>query len=278
MWVRSAGSAGPRQPERDHRDAEIGIDISGQRSKSVDEIEPNSVEAVITQWAEEVCPVWPGRIERLHWGLPDPATDDPGVAAEAMLARFRTTRDEIQRRLIALAATRPPAGVTIDAPHASDLPAIEALIKQGELPAEVVRDAFPDAYVVARREWRIVGVAALERHGDAGLLRSVAVSPSERGRGTGIALVANRLTHADGACVYLLTTTAAPFFTRFGFVQIRRDEAPEPLQASPELSALCPSSATCMTLRPFAEKPVCTKRTVYGLTGLGHSRLGRPSK
>jgi thioredoxin type arsenate reductase len=225
---------------------EVGIDIAGHRSKSVDEVDPTSVDCVVTLCADEVCPVWPGRIERLHWSLPDPAASNPSASSEATLERFRVTRDAIRERLLALAANRPPAGLTLDAPRADELPAIESLIAANELPVAVVRDGFPAAYVVARRADRIVGVAALERHGDAALLRSVAVARSERGHGTGIALVANRLLHADGARVFLLTTTAARFFTRFGFVAVDRHDAPPAVQQSPEFAALCPSSATCM--------------------------------
>ncbi|HUF24316.1 MAG TPA: arsenate reductase ArsC [Vicinamibacterales bacterium] len=78
-----------------------GIDISAARSKSVDTIDPASVDVVITLCAEEVCPIWPGRIERLHWPLPDPAA--PG---DDRLQRFRATRDEIERRLIELGRER----------------------------------------------------------------------------------------------------------------------------------------------------------------------------
>jgi arsenate reductase len=77
--------------------AELGIDISGNRSKSVDEIDPSTVETVITLCAEEECPVFLGKAERLHWGLPDPglgAKDD-----EEKLKSFREVRDEIKKRI-----------------------------------------------------------------------------------------------------------------------------------------------------------------------------------
>ena len=84
--------------------AEIGIDISGQRSKSVDEIDREAVDTVITLCAEEVCPLYLGAARRLHWPLPDPATpaDRPEKHAEgeaASLARFRSVRDELGRRI-----------------------------------------------------------------------------------------------------------------------------------------------------------------------------------
>lgn len=248
--VQSAGS----QPSRVNPNAiiamrEVGIDITSHRSKSTDEIDPASVDTVITLCAEEVCPLWPGTFERLHWGLQDPATTDPSVSNEEVLARFRATRDELRRRLIAFAAERPPGGIRLAAATPDDLPAIEALIGGSGLPTAVVRDGFPAAYVVARRGATVVGVAALEPHGDVGLLRSLAVAASEQMHGTGIALVADRLVVARAAKlsrIYLLTTTAAPFFRRFGFVDVARETVPSALQASPELATLCSATAACM--------------------------------
>jgi protein-tyrosine-phosphatase/N-acetylglutamate synthase-like GNAT family acetyltransferase len=230
---------------------EVGIDITGHRSKSVDEIDPTSVGAVITLCAEEVCPLWPGKLARMHWPLPDPASTDPELPPEAALARFRVARDELRFRLWAFTSANVPEGVSLGPPTGADLTAIEGLARASGLPTEVVCDHFPDAYVVARRDGAVVGVAALEAHERSGLLRTVAVAPSERGRGTGLALIADRLAMAWGnglTSVYLLTTTAAPLFQRFGFATADRATAPAALATSPELAALCPSSAICMRL------------------------------
>ena len=252
--VQSAGS----QPSRVNPHAiaamrEVGIDITSHRSKSVDEIDPTSVDTVITLCAEEICPRWPGKLERLHWGLQDPATIDPAISGQEVLARFRATRDELRHRLIAFAVARPPAGTELVAATSADLPAIEALVGGSDLPAAAVRDGFPDAYVVARRGAAVVGVAALRPAGDVGLLRSVAVVASARMHGTGIALVADRLVAARAANlsrVYVLTTTAAPFFRRFGFVDVARDDAPPALQGALAVTAPCLASATCMVATP----------------------------
>jgi arsenate reductase len=80
--------------------SQIGIDISGHRSKSVDEVDAASVDLVITLCAEEVCPILPGRVQRLHWPIPDPASDDPVISAEDLRRRFRVARDEIESRLL----------------------------------------------------------------------------------------------------------------------------------------------------------------------------------
>lgn len=96
--VSSAGSS-PSQVRREAVAvmAEIGIDISGQRSKSVDEIDARSVDAVITLCAEEVCPAFLAPARRVHWGLPDPAAAG-GNEAER-LAAFRRIREELMQRL-----------------------------------------------------------------------------------------------------------------------------------------------------------------------------------
>ncbi len=83
---------------------EIGIDISTQRSKSVDEIDTASLDLVITLCAEEVCPVLPGRTRRLHWPIPDPASTDPALTEEQLRQRFRTAREQIRSRLETLVA------------------------------------------------------------------------------------------------------------------------------------------------------------------------------
>jgi len=96
--VASAGSAPTRvRPEAVAVLAELGIDISGHRSRSVEDVDPDEVEAVITLCAEEVCPAFLGRALRAHWGLPDPAS--AGGDDAARLAAFRRVRDELRRRL-----------------------------------------------------------------------------------------------------------------------------------------------------------------------------------
>jgi arsenate reductase (thioredoxin) len=85
---------------------EVGIDARFYFSKHVQDIDPNAVGVVITLCAEEVCPIFPGNVDRLHWPLPDPASDDSTLSREDMLSRFRTTRDEIQRQLEAFGRER----------------------------------------------------------------------------------------------------------------------------------------------------------------------------
>ena len=78
---------------------ELGVDLSSHRSKSVSTIDPASVRTVITLCAEEVCPAFLGGAERLHWPIPDPASQDPSISPEQMLQRFRTARDAIRAKI-----------------------------------------------------------------------------------------------------------------------------------------------------------------------------------
>lgn len=101
VTVWSAGSQPTRvRPEAIAALAEIGIDISGQRSKHVSEIPAEEVDLVVTLCGEEECPVFLGRARRLHWGLPDPAAVT-GPDTDRVEA-FRRTRDDLRRRLTAL--------------------------------------------------------------------------------------------------------------------------------------------------------------------------------
>jgi len=96
--VQSAGSTPSRvNPLAVAVMAELGIDIGGNQSKSVETIDPASVDTVITLCAEEVCPAFLGNARRLHWGLPDPAAATGSDADR--LAAFRAVRDELQRRI-----------------------------------------------------------------------------------------------------------------------------------------------------------------------------------
>lgn len=128
LGVQSAGSE-PSQvnPYAIEVMAELGVDLSVHHSKSVQTIDPNTVGTVITLCAEEVCPVFLGRARRLHWPISDPASKDPSIPKEEMLARFRGARDQIQARLLVLEALQAlPEGPTPTEFHSSirvqDLP------------------------------------------------------------------------------------------------------------------------------------------------------------
>ncbi len=79
--------------------AEIGIDIAGQRSKSVDAFIDETFDYVITvcDSARETCPVFPNARQHLHWSFEDPAAAKGNE--EAVMTVFRRVRDEIRTRL-----------------------------------------------------------------------------------------------------------------------------------------------------------------------------------
>jgi arsenate reductase len=102
--VQSAGShPGKLNPFAVDVMQEIGIDISKQYSKSVDQLRPHflvNLDYVITLCAEEVCPILPSQTAmKLHWPFIDPASKN-SLPEDEMLRRFREARDRIRVRLI----------------------------------------------------------------------------------------------------------------------------------------------------------------------------------
>ena len=78
---------------------EIGIDITGHRSKSVDEFigQPLGLVISVCDNARETCPVFPGRVKRLHWPVDDPAAVQG--SEEVRKAAFRRIRDQLHARI-----------------------------------------------------------------------------------------------------------------------------------------------------------------------------------
>lgn len=111
--VMSAGSQPSKvNPYAIEAMAEVGIDISGHHSKAVTDVDPASVDAVVTLCADEVCPVLPGKVMRLHWPIPDPASNDPTLPTREMQRRFRVAREQIREKLPELARILGPSAAT----------------------------------------------------------------------------------------------------------------------------------------------------------------------
>jgi arsenate reductase len=106
--VASAGSnpSGYVHPLAIKSMGEIGIDISSHTSKHMNDFLKQEVETVITVCgnADQACPIFPGQVNRYHWGFDDPAHAQ-GTDEEKM-AVFRRVRDEIRRVFEAYAAGR----------------------------------------------------------------------------------------------------------------------------------------------------------------------------
>ena len=97
--VQSAGSnpAGYVHPLAIKALGEIGIDISSNSSKHMNEFLEQKVETVITVCgnADQACPVYPGQVNRFHWPFFDPAKAEG--SEEEIYEKFKTVRDEIQK-------------------------------------------------------------------------------------------------------------------------------------------------------------------------------------
>lgn len=130
----------------------------------------------------------------------------------------------------------------------ADRAPVEALLRAVSLPTAGAADCLCDAFVALARG-EVVGVAAIERHGALGLLRSVAVASPWRGRGLARQLCtagARRAASSGVTELYLLTEDAAGFFASLGFHACMRADAPRAIRESEEFRSLCPDSATLM--------------------------------
>ena len=104
--VYSAGSkpAGHVHPKAISVMKEIGIDISGHTSKHMNEFLDHKIDTVITVCgkADQACPMFPGQVNRYHWGFDDPA--HATGSEEEVLDVFRHVRDQIRLVFAAYAA------------------------------------------------------------------------------------------------------------------------------------------------------------------------------
>ncbi|ACV27867.1 arsenic resistance N-acetyltransferase ArsN2 [Kangiella koreensis] len=131
--------------------------------------------------------------------------------------------------------------------------AVETLLQATQLSVEDLQDVDYQKFVqlfTLEQDDQIIGVVGIELHGDHALVRSLAVADSERGQGLGVLLLkhAEEAAHIQGIKeLYLLTTTAVPFFSKLGYQVADRAMAPEAIAQSKQFAGICPSSATFMS-------------------------------
>ena len=155
----------------------------------------------------------------------------------------------------------PAPSLVIRQAAVDDWDRVADLLATSGLPLDGAREHATE-FVVAERNGALIGCAAVERHGTAGLLRSVAVAAFEREKGTGEALVERCLQVARESgitTVVLLTTTAERYFPRFGFETIDRSAVPDAVRDSAEFRGACPASATVMRIR-LSPEPTDARR------------------
>ncbi len=138
--------------------------------------------------------------------------------------------------------------IAIDRASDTDRSSLETLLHSLNLPIEDLPGTLEN-FIIAKEAGNIIGSAGLEVYGSYALLRSLAVSTSTQGKGVGHRLyraIMQLATEKAVKEVYLITTTAAPFFEKQGFVKADRLSVPAPIRNTAQFSSVCPSSATVM--------------------------------
>jgi amino-acid N-acetyltransferase len=127
--------------------------------------------------------------------------------------------------------------------------ALQSFLEDHKLPFKDIRLDGNLFLVYNNAAGNIIGSGGIERYGNIGLLRSVAVRSSERGKKLGQQIVEDILQRAKELrihSVFLLTETAHDLFLKMGFNDLSRDDVPEEIKSSSEFSFVCPASAKCM--------------------------------
>lgn len=128
-------------------------------------------------------------------------------------------------------------------------PAIDALLQSNQLPVADLQTGTEVLLFVAGSTQQPSGVVGIQVFGTTALLRSLAVSESERSKGLGTALVHHAEHYAASlgiTSLYLLTTTATRFFEAHGYSTANREDAPASIAGTQQFSSLCPNSAAFM--------------------------------
>lgn len=131
---------------------------------------------------------------------------------------------------------------------AKDLSLIENLLKENRLPYQDIQEKLADLFIGSIGP-KVVGIGGLEVYEDSGLLRSLAIAAAFRGKGYGKVFTTKLIEYAKVRGIreiYLLTTTAATFFTNIGFEKVNRSVVPPAIQNTSQFTSLCPASAVCM--------------------------------
>lgn len=129
------------------------------------------------------------------------------------------------------------------------LDVVKGLLSLAHLPTSDLNDGHCENFFFAGDIEKPRGIVGIEMPGDLGLLRSLVVDERSRGSGLGSSLVAHVENYARSngvRALYLLTTTAEPFFAARGYHKANRDEAPSAIKSTREFSDICPANSSFM--------------------------------
>jgi amino-acid N-acetyltransferase len=121
-----------------------------------------------------------------------------------------------------------------------------AILEAAALPVSDITEAHMEHFFYCGLAAEPTGLVGLELCGPDALLRSLVVASNSRSSGTGSALVAHAESHARALgvrAIFLLTTTAEPFFKRLGYVSAAREDAPAAIRTTREFADICPASS-----------------------------------
>jgi amino-acid N-acetyltransferase len=123
------------------------------------------------------------------------------------------------------------------------------VLRTVDLPADDIITGNLKSFFVIREDQHIIAVIGTETFTSSALLRSLAVLPDHRNKNIASNLVGYTekfLMNRKIFKIYLLTTTAVPFFQKHGYIQINRQDVPGEIQKTEEFARICPDSAVCM--------------------------------
>ena len=142
-----------------------------------------------------------------------------------------------------------PSTYTIVSAEKSDLHGIIRLLEKADLPSADLTGDVLAYFIILKYKDELVGTIGLEVSEKDALLRSLVISEKHQGKGLGKVLVQRLEKNAieyGVQSIYLLTTTAAQFFTNLNYKTIERTSAPNSIEDTAEFSHLCPDTAICM--------------------------------
>ncbi len=145
--------------------------------------------------------------------------------------------------------SKPESNCRIRPAQAHDQKNIHALLSDFGLPLDGLKET--KLWVLQSTNGEVTGVAGLESYGSQGLLRSVAIIKSLHNQGYGTSLAKHVIGEAKKIGVqdiFLLTTSAAAFFEKFGFKKENRESVIGGITGSIEFRSACPKTAALMHL------------------------------